>query len=58
MRFSGFPQNSPIRSVEVGEHQNVEQLGAESRAEGLQALPELDLEFVRLHARSKMSRSL
>jgi hypothetical protein len=29
----------PVGPVEVGEHENVEQLGAGSRAEGVQALP-------------------
>jgi hypothetical protein len=37
-------------SLEVGEHQDVEQLGA-GGAEGVQALPEPALELVRPHAR-------
>jgi len=30
----------PVGPVEVREHQDVKQLGAESRAEGVQALPQ------------------
>jgi len=29
----------PVGSLEVGEHEDVEQLGARSRAEGIEALP-------------------
>jgi len=31
--------SDPVGAVEVGEHEDVEELGAGSRAEGVQALP-------------------
>jgi hypothetical protein len=41
VRVSGCPPElaDPIGPVEVGEHQDVEQLGAWSGAEGIEALP-------------------
>jgi hypothetical protein len=36
----------PVGSVEVGEHEDVEQLGAGSQTEGLQAFPEAALELI------------
>jgi hypothetical protein len=40
VRVLGFPQYSPIRSArsKPGEHQDVEQFGAGSRPEGVEAL--------------------
>jgi hypothetical protein len=50
-RLSGCPQNSPIRSArsKVGEHQDVEKLGAGSRPECVQALAQAALELVGAH---------
>jgi hypothetical protein len=47
---------SPVRAdcigpVEVGEHEDMEKLGAWSRAESVQALPEAALEFIESHGR-------
>jgi hypothetical protein len=39
----------PIGSLEVGEHEDVEQLGAGSRTEGDQALTELALDLLQVH---------
>ena len=36
----------PVGPLKVGEHEDVEQLGAGSRTEGLQALPEAALELI------------
>ena len=51
-----------VRSLEVGEQQDVEKLGAGSRAEGVQALPESALELVGSHRRrlrpARRSRAL
>mgnify|MGYP003547773656 CR=1 FL=1 len=41
--------SDPVGSLEVGEHQDVEQLGAGSRTEGVEALPELSFEVLRFH---------
>jgi hypothetical protein len=51
VRVSGCPQNELDRvgPVEVGEHEDVEQLGAGSRTEGVQALPEAALQLIRPH---------
>jgi hypothetical protein len=39
----------PIGALEVGEHEDVEQLGARSRTEGVQALAEAAFEFIGTH---------
>jgi hypothetical protein len=41
----------PVGSLEVGEHQDVEKLGAGSGAEGVEALSEPALEFIGSHGR-------
>jgi hypothetical protein len=41
--------SDPVGSLEVGEHEHVEQLGAGSRPEGVQTLPQPALEFVQAH---------
>ena len=41
----------PVGSLEVGEHQDVEQLGAGSGTERVEALPESALELVGSHGR-------
>ena len=41
--------SDPVGAVEVGEHQDVEQLGARSRTEGVEAFPESALELVGAH---------
>jgi hypothetical protein len=41
----------PVGLLEVGEHQDVEELGATSRTEGVEALPESALELVGPHGR-------
>ena len=38
--------SSPVGAIEVGEHEDVEQLGAGSRTQGVEALTELALEFL------------
>jgi hypothetical protein len=40
----------PVGSLEVGEHQDVEQLGAGSRAERVETFSESALQLVRTHA--------
>jgi hypothetical protein len=42
--------SDPVGSLEVGEHQDVEKLGAGSGAEGVEALSYPALEFVGSHA--------
>ena len=39
----------PVRSIEVGEHQDVEQLGTGSWTEGVETLSESALKFIRTH---------
>ena len=39
----------PVGSLEVGKHQDVEQLGAGSRTECVQALTELALDVLEIH---------
>jgi hypothetical protein len=39
----------PVGSLEVGERQDVEQLGAGSRPEGVEAFTELSLELLEVH---------
>ena len=41
--------SDPVGSLEVGQHEDVEQLGAGSRPEGVQALAESALELITLH---------
>jgi hypothetical protein len=41
--------SDPVGSLEVGEHHHVQQLGAGSRTEGVEALSELALELVGPH---------
>ena len=41
----------PVGLLEVGEHEDVEQLGAESRTEGVETLPESALELIGPHGR-------
>ena len=48
----------PVGSLEVGEHQDVEQLGAGSRTEGVQALPEAALELIGTHGRRLRRRTV
>jgi hypothetical protein len=38
--------SDPVGSLEVGQHEDVEQLGAGSRAKRIETLPELALEFI------------
>jgi hypothetical protein len=42
----------PVGSVEVGEHEDVEQLGTGSRPESVEAFPEAAFELVGTHGRS------
>jgi hypothetical protein len=42
----------PVGSLEVGEHQDVEQLGAGNGTESVQALPEAALKLVGTHTRA------
>jgi len=39
--------SDPVGSIEVGQHQDVEQFGAGSRSEGVEAFPESALELIR-----------
>jgi len=39
----------PVGSLQVGEHQEAEQLGAGSRPEGVKSLTELTLELLQVH---------
>jgi hypothetical protein len=41
--------SDPVGSLEVGEHQDVEELGAGSGTERVEALSESALEFIRTH---------
>jgi hypothetical protein len=41
--------SDPLGPLEVGQHQDVQQLGARSRSERIQACPQTPLEFVRSH---------
>ena len=41
--------SDPVGPLEVGEHQDVEQLGAASRAKGVQACSQSSLELIGLH---------
>jgi hypothetical protein len=52
-RMPGLPpvRPDPVDPVEVGEHQDVEKLGAGSRTKGVQAFSESALEFVGSHGR-------
>jgi DNA-binding protein H-NS len=47
--FSREVLADPLGAFEVGEGEVVEQFGAGSRTEGVQALPEAAVEFVRTH---------
>ena len=50
--------SDPVGSLEVGKHEDVEQFGAGSGTEGVEARLESVLQFVRSHSRkSRMSRS-
>jgi hypothetical protein len=42
--------SDPVGPVEVGQHQDVEQLAAWSGTEGVEALPDSAFEFIRTHA--------
>ena len=44
--------SDPVGPLEVGEHQDLEQLGAASRPEGVEALPESAFKLVGSHGRS------
>jgi len=57
-RLSGVaPELSdPVGSLEVGEHEDVEQLGARSRPEGLKALREATLKVIRSIGKSLRRR--
>jgi hypothetical protein len=46
----------PVGSLEVGEHEDVEQLGARSRPEGLKALREATLKVIRSIGKSLRRR--
>ena len=41
--------SDPVGSLEVGQHEDVEQLGARRRPEGVQAFAESALELIKLH---------
>jgi hypothetical protein len=43
----------PLGAFEVGQHEDVEELGAGSATEGIETLPEPALEFVRPHWRKR-----
>ena len=50
MRLSGAPELAdPGGPIEVGEHEDVEQFGAGSRAERVQAVPESALDLGQVH---------
>ena len=52
----GFPQQDPIIGpVEVGQHEDVEQLGAGSGAEGVETLAESAFKIIGVHASSNAS---
>jgi hypothetical protein len=55
----GVPSAAPDRvgAVEVGQHEDVEQLGAGSWAEGVEALTESALELVGAHGRRLRGRA-
>jgi hypothetical protein len=59
VRVFGFPQKlaDPIGSFEVGEHQNVEQLGAGSGAECVEALTEFALDLLEVHGIGRLALS-
>jgi hypothetical protein len=58
-RLSGVaPELSdPVGSLEVGEHEDVEQLGAGSRTESVQARPESAFELIGPHGRRLRRRT-
>jgi hypothetical protein len=51
VRVFGFPPelSDPVGAVEVGQHQDVEQLGTGSGAEGVEPLTELSFELLQVH---------
>jgi hypothetical protein len=48
--------SDPVGSLEVGQHEDVEQLGAGSRPEGVEAFPEAAFEFIWPHRLSLRRR--
>ena len=50
--------SDPVGSVEVGQHEDVEQLGAGSRPEGVQTFPESAFELIGPHTRKLRRRSV
>ena len=52
------PLADPVGSLEVGEHQDVEEFGAGSGAEGVEALPEAALQLIRPHGRRLRRRTV
>jgi hypothetical protein len=46
----------PIGSLEVGEHEDVEKLGAGSGTERIETLPQLLLELIRTHVNRRLRR--
>jgi len=48
----------PVGSLEVGEHEDVEQFGAGSGTEGVQALTEPALELLKVHRSDASTRRL
>ena len=53
MRVFGFPPElaDPVGPIEVGQHQDVEQLGAGSRTEGVETISKSALELIGPHGR-------
>jgi hypothetical protein len=51
VRIFGFPQElaDPVGSLEVGEHQDVQEFGTGSRTEGVEALTEFALDLLEVH---------
>jgi len=47
----------PVGPLEVGEHQDVEQLGAGSGTERIETLPQLLLELIRTHGEPEITAS-
>ena len=50
--------SDPVGTLEVGQHQDLEQLGAGSRTEGVKTLSETALEFIRTHVNRRLRRRI
>jgi hypothetical protein len=50
--------SDPVGSLEVGEHQDVEKLGAGSGAESVETYPESELQLVGSNCRGRHSRTV